>query len=307
MRLKLLILSCSFLILITACSNKAYLFTSFHEPADEGLRMLSSTNGKQWDDLDTVLLKPEVGNQKVMRDPSMVQGPDGTFHLVWTSSWKGDKGFGYASSKDLINWGKERFIPVMEHEPTTVNVWAPELFYDDQQKQYIIIWASCIPGRFEPGIEEDSNNHRMYYTTTKDFQTFSATKLFLDPGFSVIDAVIVKKAKNDYVLVLKDNTRPERNLKVAYADNPLGPWKNISKPFTEKFTEGPSVVRLGDIWLIYFDAYQKKDYEAVITKNFIDFESMRGIVVVPEGHKHGTIVPVKWKLVKRLKMSLQKR
>ena len=69
-------------------------------------------------------------------------------------------------------------IPVMEHEPTTVNVWAPELFYDDEQKQYIIIWASCIPGRFERGIEEDSNNHRMYYTTTKDFKTFSVTQNF---------------------------------------------------------------------------------------------------------------------------------
>ena len=99
-----------------------------------------------WKDLDTVLLKPDVGNQKVMRDPSIVQGPDGIFHLVWTSSWRGDKGFGYASSKDLIHWSEQQFIPVMEHEPTTVNVWAPELFYDDEGKQFIIIWASCIPG-----------------------------------------------------------------------------------------------------------------------------------------------------------------
>ena len=300
MHLKLLIVNCSLLIVVASCSHKAYLFTSFHEPADEGLRMLHSTNGKQWNDLDTVLLKPGVGNQRVMRDPSMVKAPDGTFHLVWTSSWRGDKGFGYASSKDLIHWSEQRFISVMDHEPTTVNVWAPELFYDDEQKQYIVIWASCIPGRFERGHEEDSNNHRMYYTITKDFRTFSDTKLFLDPGFSVIDAVIVKRAIKDYVLVLKDNTRPERNLKVAFADNPLGPWKNISKPFTEKFTEGPSVVKLKDVWLIYFDAYQKKEYEAVITKNFIDFERMGGIVVVPEGHKHGTIVPVKWKVVSNL-------
>lgn len=300
MQLKFLIINCSLLIVLASCSNKAYLFTSFHEPADKGLRMLHSTNGKQWNDLDTVLLQPGVGNQKVMRDPSMVKAPDGTFHLVWTSSWRGDKGFGYASSKDLIHWSEQRFVPVMDHEPATVNVWAPELFYDDEQKQYIIIWASCIPGRFERGIEEDSNNHRMYYTITKDFNTFSDTKLFLDPGFSVIDAVIVKRARSDYVLVLKDNTRPERNLKVAFADNPLGPWKNISKPFTETFTEGPSVVKLTDGWLIYFDAYQKKAYEAVITKNFVDFQSMRGIVIVPEGHKHGTIVPVKWKIVSKL-------
>jgi hypothetical protein len=300
MRLKLLIINCSLLIALASCSKKAYLFTSFHEPANEGLRMLYSYDGKKWNSLDTVLLQPKVGNQKVMRDPSMVQGPDGIFHLVWTSSWRGDKGFGYASSKDLINWSEQQLIPVMKNEPTTVNVWAPELFYDEDAKQYLIIWASCIPGRFERGVEEDSNNHRMYYTATKDFKTFSETKLFLDPGFSVIDAVIVKRAAIDYVLVLKDNTRPERNLKVAFSDNPLGPWKNISKPFSDKFTEGPSVVKLKDEWLIYFDSYQKKIYEAMATKDFVQFENVTTSVQVPQGHKHGTIVPVKRKLVKQL-------
>ena len=306
MRLKLLIINYSLLILFTSCSNKAYLFTSFYEPADKGLRMLYSYDGYKWNDLDTVLLKPEVGNQKVMRDPSMVKGPDGTFHLVWTSSWRGDQGFGYASSKDLVHWGKQRFISVMQHEPTTVNVWAPELFYDDEQNQYIIIWASTIPGRFERGIEEDSNNHRMYAVTTKDFTKFSDTKLFLDPKFSVIDAVIVKRAAKDYVLVLKDNTRPERNIKVAFSDSPMGPWKDISRPFTDNFTEGPSVVKVKDDWLIYYDSYRKKIYEASATKDFINFTNITGKVQVPEGHKHGTIVTVKRKFVKQLRSSLRR-
>jgi hypothetical protein len=289
-----------FAILFVSCSNKAYLFTSFHEPADKGLRMLYSYDGYHWNDLDTVLLRPKYGNQKVMRDPSMLQAPDGSFHLVWTSSWKGDKGFGYASSKDLLHWNDEKFLPLMDHEPTVVNVWAPELFYDDESKEYVIIWASCIPGRFERGIEEDSNNHRMYYSTTRNFRDFSETKLFLDPGFSVIDAVILKRATKDYVLVLKDNTRPERNIKVAFSDNPLGPWKNISKPFTDNFTEGPSVVKVKDEWLIYYDSYRKKVYEASATRDFIHFENITSKVKVPEGHKHGTIVAVKKKTIRNL-------
>jgi len=293
-------------IMLASCSHKAYLFTSFHEPADRGLRMLYSYDGYHWSDLDTVLLQPKLGNQKVMRDPSMVQGDDGTFHLVWTSSWRGDKGFGYASSKDLIHWSEQRFIPVMDHEPTTVNVWAPELFYDDEQKQFIIIWASCIPGRFERGIEEDSNNHRMYFTATKDFKNFTATKLFLDPGFSVIDAVIVKRGANDYVLVLKDNTRPERDIKVAFADNPIGPWKNVSKAFTDNFTEGPAVVKVKDDWLIYYDSYRKKIYEASSTRDFVHFNNITDRVKLPEGHKHGTIVTVKRKFVKQLKSKLRR-
>ena len=289
-----------FIILMTSCSQKAYLFTSFHEPADAGLRMLYSFDAYHWKDFDTVFLKPQIGNQKVMRDPSMVQAPDGTFHLVWTSSWRGDKGFGYASTKDFFHWTQQKLVDVMAHEPTTVNVWAPELFYDDVAKDYKIIWASTIPGRFERGIEEDSNNHRMYITSTKDFNEFSPTKLFIDPKFSVIDAVIVKRNANDYVLVLKDNTRPERNLKVAYSNSPEGQWNKISRPFSDNFTEGPTVVKIKDRWVIYFDSYRKKTYEAVATKDFINFENINNQVSIPEGHKHGTIVPVKKKVIKDL-------
>jgi beta-xylosidase len=287
-------------VLISSCNQKAYLFTSFNEPADKGLRMLYSYDGYHWKDMDTIMLRPAIGNQKVMRDPSMVLGPDGYFHLVWTSSWRGDKGFGYASSKDLVKWSTQKMIPVMEAEPTTVNVWAPEVFYDDEARQYIIIWASCIPGRFERGVEEDSNNHRMYATTTKDFQSFTPTRLFLDPKFSVIDAVIVKRATADYVLVLKDNTRPQRNIKVAFSKSPLGPWENISVAFTESFTEGPSVVKVKDQWLIYYDAYRKKSYDVSRTTDFIHFESVNQLIQIPTGHKHGTIVKIEKKKLKQI-------
>jgi len=295
-------LVCLFGLIVTfsSCSRDAYMFTSFREPANEGLRLLYSYDGYTWTDLNRLFLKPEVGTQKVMRDPSIAQGNDGTFHLVWTSSWKGDKGFGYASSKDLIHWSAERFIPVMEHEPTTVNVWAPELFYDDEANQFVIIWASTIPHRFERGEEEETNNHRMYYTTTKDFRTFAPTKLFLDPAFSVIDAVIVRRKPADYVLVLKDNTRPNRTIKVAFGKSATGPFTNVSEAFTQKFTEGPSVVQVGNDWLIYFDSYQTRTYEAVKTRDFKTFTDASGQISVPAGHKHGTIFRVKRRMLKRL-------
>ena len=76
------------------------------------------------------------------------------------------------------------------------------LFYDDINKQYII--TGPLPFHsFWKRVEDEQNNHRMYYVTTPDFKTFSQTALFLDPSFSVIDAVIVKRAAADYVLVLK--------------------------------------------------------------------------------------------------------
>ncbi|TDS10301.1 glycoside hydrolase family 43 protein [Sphingobacterium paludis] len=286
--------------LLASCQRDVYLFTSFREPANEGLRYLYSTDAYHWKEIPGVYLKPTLGSQKIMRDPSMLRDKNGWYHLVWTIAWKGDQGIGYARSKDLIHWEQEKIIPVMAHEPTTVNVWAPELFYDEDEDRFVIIWASTIPHRFPKDAEAEDNNQRMYYTTTKDFDTFTPTKLFADPGFSIIDAVIVKKEKDNYVLVLKDNSRPNRNLKVAFADNPLGPFTDVSAPFSDYLTEGPSVVKVGNEWLIYFDSYGSKSYEAVATKDFKHFEKVNHKIGVPEGHKHGTIFKASQRDLKRL-------
>jgi len=287
-------------LFFASCSNKVYLFTSFHEPANEGLRMLYSKDGYHWDSVNGILLKPLTGKDKIMRDPSITQGPDGMFHLVWTTEWKDGNGFGYAASKDLLHWSEEKYIPVMQQEPTVKNVWAPEIFYDAVQQQFIIVFASCIPFRFEKGVEDENNNHRLYYVTTKDFQHFSETKLYLDPKFSAIDAAIVKRKKDDYVLVVKDNTRPERNIKVAFSNNALGPWENMSKPFTEKFTEGPAVAKVKHGYLVYYDAYQQKKYGAVFTKDFTRFVNADSLISVPALHKHGTVFMASKKILKNV-------
>ena len=301
MKIKALHIITLLFVLDSCSSSKVYLFSSFHEPANAGLRMLYSYDACHWTDLDTVLLKPTVGKEKIMRDPSILQGPDAVFRLVWTTEWKGGNGFGYASSKDLIHWSEEQYIPVMKNEPGVVNVWAPELFYDDERKEYIIVWASTIPFRFEKGIEDENNNHRLYYVTTKDFSSFSETKLFFDPKFSAIDAMIVKMGTGKYALVLKDNTRPQRNIKVAFADHALGPYSNPSAAFTEMYTEGPTVARAKDWWIIYYDAYQKKKYGAVRTKDFKTFEKADSLVSIPGLHKHGTIFMTDKKTLNRLK------
>jgi hypothetical protein len=284
------------ILAVSATDKKVYISTSFHEPATDGLRFIYSHDGWSWQAIDGVWLKPEVGNQRVMRDPSIIRTPDGMFHLVWTSSWRGDRGFGYACSKDLVHWSGQRFIEVMT-DTTTVNVWAPELFWDDVKQQAIIIWASCIPGKFPDALEDHKNNHRLYYTTTKDFKKFTPTKLMIDPGFSCIDATLVKRGKNDYVMVLKDNTRPERDIKVAYAKSPYGPWSKASEPFTGKMMEGPTTVKVTrkvdkkeeSGWLIYYDRYRLKDFGAHYTKDFVTFEDASDKTTIPPLHKHGTI------------------
>lgn len=43
-------------------SKDYYMFTSFHEPADEGLRYLYSEDGMHWDSIPGIWLKPELGS-----------------------------------------------------------------------------------------------------------------------------------------------------------------------------------------------------------------------------------------------------
>lgn len=297
-----LILTC---VVLLSCNTRkdVYLFTSFNEPASAGLRLLYSHDAYHWTDLKYIFIKPEVGDAKIMRDPSIQQGPDGIYHLVWTTGWKNDTGIGYAESKDLIHWSAEQHLNVMADEPTAVNAWAPELFYDDVAGQFIITWASTVPFRFPKGEEDENNNHRLYYTTTKDFKAFAPAKLFLDPGFSVIDPEIVKMDKGKYVLVMKDNTRPNRNILVAFSNNPLGPYTNYSKRFTELYSEGPTITKAGNNWLIYYDSYRLKKFGCMRTTDFKIFTDIADSVSVPQGHKHGTIFKVTEKTLKQLKLA----
>ena len=294
------LLLAALLVALSARGGDIYVSTSFREPATDGLRFIYSYDGLRWDSIEGVFLRPEVGQQKVMRDPSIVRSPDGVFHLVWTSSWRGDRGFGYASSRDLIHWSQQRFIEVMS-DTTTVNVWAPELFYDDVKEQYMIAWASCVPGAFADYEEDHLNNHRLYYVTTKDFNKFSEARLLYDPDFSSIDATIVKRGDKDYVMVVKDNSRRQRNIKVAFAQSPYGPWSAASEPFTESFTEGPSTAYVDGYYYIYYDSYRHGIYGAHRTKDFVSFEDYTDKVSFPTGHKHGTVFMADEETVENLK------
>ena len=102
-------------------AKENYLFTSFRGNGEDGLHLAFSHDALKWTALndDKSFLKPQVGT-KLMRDPCICQGPDGTFHMVWTSGWW-DKGIGIAHSKDLIDWSDQKWLGVMEHEPTAVN------------------------------------------------------------------------------------------------------------------------------------------------------------------------------------------
>lgn len=273
-----------------------YLFSYFKGNGEDGLHLAYSEDGYKWQSLkkDTSFLTPEVGKDKLMRDPCIIKGGDGLYHMVWTVSWT-DKGIGYATSKDLIHWSKQEFLPVMEHERETRNTWAPEITYDVMNKEYMIYWASTISGQFpETQTTEDSGyNHRIYYTTTKDFKAYSPTKLLYEPGFNVIDATILKSDKG-YVMFLKDETKlpVQKNLKVAYSDNLTGPYSKASDKITGNYwAEGPTAIKIDGKWLVYFDKYRDHKYGA-IQQTDNGWEDVSDKMIFPSGIRHGSVFEV---------------
>jgi beta-galactosidase len=246
-----------------------------------------------------------VGQDKLMRDPFILQGPDGLFHLVWTCSWK-ERQIGHACSKDLINWSEQKAIPVMAQESEAKNCWAPEMIYDHQNKEYLIFWATTIPGRHSEVAGSDQEkglNHRIYSTTTKDFVQFSPTKLFFNPDFSVIDATIYAGKGLFYMFIKNENPNPpEKNIRISTSNQPAGPYStNVSAPITGNYwAEGPSVLKVGKFVYVYFDKYRDHKYGAVRSKDMKRWEDVSGLVSFPKGVRHGSAFQVSREVFNKL-------
>jgi hypothetical protein len=284
-------------------SKDPFVMSYFLGNGEDGLHLCWSDDGLTWKTLGggKSFMTPTVGNHKLVRDPSILQAPDGTFHMVWTISWT-QPGIGYAHSKDLIHWSEQKLIPVMENEPTVRNCWAPELFFDAPNATYYIFWSSTIPGRFpEPG-SEDNYNHRQYYVTTKDFTTFTPTKLFFDPGHNVIDGFLAQDGKQ-YLLFYKDETlnpSPKKSVHLAIGESPTGPFKPQGEIGHTNWVEGPTAIKIGDYWYVYYDCYRIDRYGAVRSKDLKTWENMTDKLSFPKSMRHGTIIRVKPEIVREL-------
>ncbi|SEG37929.1 Glycosyl hydrolases family 43 [Sphingobacterium lactis] len=286
-----------FSLLGFAQQDSIYLFSYFKGNGEDGLHLAASIDGMKWQAVreGSAFLRPELSPDKLMRDPCIIRGGDGNFHMVWTVSWT-QKGIGYASSPDLIHWSEQQYIPVMEYEENARNSWAPEITYDPETEEYMIYWASTVTGEFpETQIEaDDAYNHRMYFTKTKDFKTYSETMLLYDPGFNSIDATILNHM-GKWTMVIKDETREpvQKNLKLAYALELDGPYSEASQPITgDYWAEGPTVLLKDGYFYVYFDRYTDHHFGVIRSKDLQHWEDLTEQLEMPEGIRHGSIFRV---------------
>lgn len=304
-------LTTSLVSLSADSGDDVYLFSYFKGNGEDGLHMAISEDGLTWTALnnDKTMLRPAIGKDKLMRDPSIVQGADGTYHMVWTSGWW-DRIIGHASSRDLIHWSAQDSIPVMNHEPEAKNSWAPELFYDDATGIYHILWATTIPGRHSPVADSDREkglNHRIYQVTTRDFKTYTPTEMFFNPDFSAIDAAIIKMPEqNDYLMVVKNENPnpPEKNIRVTRAKHMADGFPvQVSAPITgDYWAEGPSPLLVGKYLYVYFDKYRNHRYGAVRSADGgKTWEDVSDLITMPDGIRHGTAFRVDRKTADKLR------
>ena len=298
-----------FLSILTVCygQDSIYMFSYFMGNGSDGLHYAYSEDGLQWKTLfeGKSVLKPMIGKDKLMRDPCIIKGTDDKYHMVWTTGWW-DQHIGYASSEDLIQWSEQKIIPVMEHESEAKNCWAPEIFYDPLKEEYVIFWATTIPGRHKEvstSEREKGLNHRMYYTTTKDFIDFTDTRMFFNPDFCVIDATILEVNNKYYMFVKNENSNPpEKNIRTTSSDYVQGPYPtDVSEAITGNYwAEGPTSLKIGEYVYVYFDKYRDHMFGAVRSNDLISWEDVSETVSFPEGIRHGTAFKVSREVLNEL-------
>ncbi|HEY0743890.1 MAG TPA: glycoside hydrolase family 43 protein [Chryseosolibacter sp.] len=301
-----------FLLLLTSVAvfgqqKDAYIFSYFKNNGEDGLHLAFSEDGYKWTALnhDSSFLKPDAGQEKLMRDPCIILGPDNLYHMVWTTGWN-EKGIGYANSVDLIHWSDQRYFEVMQHEPKARNCWAPEIFYDQKSKQYMIFWATTVEGKFaETQSEKESGyNHRIYYVTTKNFREFSEPDLLYDMDFNAIDATIIQHDQK-YVMFVKDETiepTPQKNIRLSTSGNLTGGYSVASPPITGNYwAEGPAVLKVDTGWIVYFDKYKEKKMGAVFSKDLQVWTDISLKIKFPEGTRHGSVLKISRDMLDALK------
>lgn len=279
----------------SAQSDNVFLFSYFDSNGENGVYLAISEDGRTFQELNggaPVFTPPAWSNGDVLtRDPSIVYH-NGTFNMVWTSDWWGDN-FGHASSTDLLNWSTPQQVFPFAGFPADQqpwNVWAPEIIYDPTSGDHFIVWSSTNDAERNDGDgSEDGlgNDHRLYFTRTSDFQSFTPAELFFDQGWSVIDGSpayddrgTTDTSDDRWVMVVKNErevTDPPptgKNLRLTYIDSTIdwnsfsyADWSPAEDPIIGANTsiqptdaEGPSLVKNGDEWLIYWDKYIANDY-----------------------------------------------
>ncbi|WP_309111291.1 glycoside hydrolase family 43 protein [Saccharothrix sp.] len=218
-----------------------------------------SKDGLHWNDLNdgAPVLLSTVGTKGV-RDPALVRSPNGDRYWIIATDLRIASGIPWSDavnrgstslvvweSTDLVNWSAPRLLNVAGGIPGAGTAWAPEAIFDPASGDYILYWATNATLN---GIKK----HRIYYTRTRDFVSFTAPQVYIDrPGSQfVIDTQIVESPTSvggfRYYRASADG-----HITIEGSNTILGSWTRIgdlSHMGISNGTTGGNVVE-GPMWM----------------------------------------------------------
>ena len=234
----------------------------------------TSTDGINWTELNDgkPVLTPYGFGEKRMRDPFLFwDAATQTFHLVYTTGWN-TKDIGYTSitpsdGKLFTNpssWTPQVSLKFGDDIAGSLCCWAPEILWDDIKQKFMIFWST------ETGVD----GKRAYYSLTSDFKTFTKAEKFFDPGFTEIDACMLKQADQKYYMFFKDERTGYKKIYYVTGTTPQGPWSAVSESITAlQGVEGPTAIKIGNEYRVYFDPYNaRQNYRMVKSTDLVTWK-----------------------------------
>ncbi len=216
----------------------AYLFVYFKDES-HGIYMALSADGYTFTDVNNgkpIIAGDTIAEQKGIRDPYIMRGPDGWFYMAMTDlhiyaqqkgyrntewerdgsqyGWGNNKGLVLMKSPNLIDWSRTN-LSVDKAYPGWENIgcaWAPELIYDEVKDKIMIYFTT----RF--GIGQG----RMYYAyMNRDFTAFESEPKLLfeypDKDKTSIDGDISKVGTHYHLFYVAHDGTP--GIKQAVSDS----------------------------------------------------------------------------------------
>jgi beta-xylosidase len=293
-------------------------------------------NALKWDELNDGQPKlTSTMGEMGLRDPFLIRSPEGDkFYLIATDLSIGRNGdWGRAQrtgsrylevweSTDLVNWGQQRHVLVSP--PTAGNTWAPEAYWDETLRQYVVFWASPVFSESDPNHTGAGSYQKMMYATTRDFVTFSEPRIWQDRGASRIDSTVIKD-NGTYYRFTKDEGAgttgcsdiiQEKSSSLTAVDQPgKSSWAFqtgcIGKNAGTSAVEGPSIFKAnegdtsGSKYYLFVDEYGGRGY-IPLGSDSLENPSWKvpATYSLPRSPRHGTVIPVTQAELTRLRAGL---
>ncbi|GAB6165408.1 glycoside hydrolase family 43 protein [Thermostilla marina] len=287
-----------------------YLFAHMLKSDYGHLYYAISTDGLHWQTLNggKRILPPEV----YRGHPDIARGPDNRFYLV--GNYEREPEIRFWVSEDLIHWRSwSTYAPKLDDvpgfRPALFYVGAPKVFYDDAAGRFVLSWHSTIEKPIKEDPEQFWSGMRTLYVTSRDLKSFSTPRRLFTWESAVIDTII-RREGDQYIAFLKDERYPSyawptgKTIRIARAPAATGPYTEPSPPITTNFREAPTVIPKldGTGWFLYYEQYPGKSYGCATAPSLSGpwYELYWQKYSVPEGARHGCMLPLTRKELDRL-------